>query len=149
MFLIKIDFASPTFDEYIKMRYDELLEPFGLDWDEETILEEEKLEHYGLFDADFQFLGGVQLDPAHASVKQLVIRKAIQKKGLGSFVLKELEKIAAAKHMEQISLLAHKSVLPFYEKQGFVKEGNPKQVAGIEHQLMTKKIEKITIETEN
>ena len=142
MFLIKIDFASPTFDEYIKMRYDEILEPLGLDWDEETILEEEKLEHYGLFDVDFQFLGGVQLDPEHATIKQLVIRKDIQKKGLGSFVLKELEKIAVAKHMEQISLLAQKAVLSFYEKQGFAKEGNLKNIAGIEHQLMTKKIEK-------
>lgn len=138
MLLIQIDFASPAFDEYAKMRYEELLEPLGLDWDENDILTEQELLHYGLYDADFQLLGGAQLDTKNGSLKQIVIEKAQQQKGLGRFLLQKMEEIAAAKEIMEISLLAHEAVIPFYEKVGYKKIGEMTPIEGIAHQLMRK-----------
>jgi len=138
MVLIQIDFASPAFDEYAKMRYEELLEPLGLDWDENEMVAEQELLHYGLYNADFHLLGAVQLDPRNGSIKQLVIEKVHQKKGLGSFLLKKIEQIAAQKGLKALSLLAHEAALPFYEKAGYKKTGEIILIEGISHQLMRK-----------
>ena len=60
MYIIKIDFATPTYDEMMRMRYEILMAPHDLDWEEEELYKEENLSNYGLFDHDMQLLGAYQ-----------------------------------------------------------------------------------------
>ena len=60
MYIIKIDFATPTYDEMMRMRYEILMEPHDLDWQEDEFGVEENFINYGLFDHNMQLLGAYQ-----------------------------------------------------------------------------------------
>lgn len=60
MYIIKIDFATPTYDEMMRMRYEILMEPQDLDWQEDEFSIEENFINYGLFDHNMQLMGAYQ-----------------------------------------------------------------------------------------
>ena len=62
--------------------------------------------------------------------------------GIGSALLSVLEDEARNKQYDHIFLHAQIQALPFYEKQGYITQGNPFDEAGIPHMLMIKTLGK-------
>jgi N-acetylglutamate synthase-like GNAT family acetyltransferase len=124
MYFLPIAFASPEFDEYVKIRYTEILEPMGLDFDESLMDAEKDLLHFGLFNPDFQLLGAVQLDLSNATVSQLAISKAYQNRGFGTMLIENIKQVAIEKKLSSIEIAVSQQLSAFFTKFGFLKIEN-------------------------
>ncbi len=62
-------------------------------------------------------------------------------KGVGTLLTQALLEIANDHHMPHIFLYAHQNTLPFYQALGFAAEGGIQLMAGMPHQLLTRKVE--------
>lgn len=71
-------------------------------------------------------------------IGRMAVRAPWRGRGVGSAVLEALVQLAAARGEEQVVLGAQLQAIPFYEKHGFVAEGEVFLDAGIEHRKMTR-----------
>ncbi|MDF9825097.1 putative GNAT family N-acyltransferase [Breznakia sp. PF5-3] len=71
-------------------------------------------------------------------VGRVAVLKEFRNKHCGSFMLKEIEKIAHQEQAEKLVLGAQTVAIPFYEKNGFIAYGDIYLDADIEHRMMEK-----------
>ena len=78
-----------------------------------------------------------------AQIRSISVEEEWSGKGIGTIILKELEKIVTAKGVRRIIIHARNSAIKFYKKNGY-KEVEPSYMlfGEIEHTLMEKFIEK-------
>lgn len=139
MYFLPIAFASPEFDEYVKIRYTEILEPLDLDFDESAMDTEKYFLNYGLFNRDFQLLGGIQLDINNARLDNFSVSRAYQKRGYGKTILDNIKKVALEHGLTALSLECPVNLSAFFAKSGF--EINEKQFeSGSELPLIQMKV---------
>ena len=124
MYFLPIAFASPEFDEYVKIRYTEILEPKDGDFDESSMDAEKDLLHFGLFSVDFHLIGGIQLDLTNAKLYQLAISKAYQNKGFGRMLVENLKKVAMEHGLSKIEVEISPELSAIFTKFGFLKIEN-------------------------
>ena len=120
MYFLPIAFASPEFDEYVKIRYTEILEPKDGDFDESLMDAEKDLLHFGLFSADFLLIGGIQLDLTNAKLYQLAISKAYQNKGFGRMLVENLKKVGMEHGLSKIETEVSPELSAIFTKFGFL-----------------------------
>lgn len=73
-----------------------------------------------------------------AQIGRMAVRASFRRHGLGTEVLRFLEREAKARGVKQIILHAQTYVRDFYHRRGYQEEGTPFVEAGIEHILMRK-----------
>jgi predicted GNAT family N-acyltransferase len=77
-------------------------------------------------------VGTVRLE-ASGKIGRLAVMANYRRLGIGSGLLVELVKIAADEGLKRVYLHAQRSATAFYERHGFVCEGEPFDEGGIEH----------------
>lgn len=154
MFLSKIDFASPAYDQLLKLRQEVLLKPLGLEIDIKEISAEYQYQHYALYTPDMQLLAGAILNPERvineegeetappqkAEIQQVVVREDLQNQGIGQFLVDQIERAAVHQGIQHLSLLAIKDAVKFYQDLGYKKQGRMSKIHGHKHAKMQKKI---------
>jgi predicted GNAT family N-acyltransferase len=154
MFLTKIEFATPAYDELLTLRQEVLLKPLGISLDLEEITAEYAVQHYALYSNDFQLLGGAILNPDRilneegeetvppqkAEIQQVVIRSDVQSQGAGHFMIDQLERAAVHQGIQELRLLAIADAVPFYQSLDYKKQGRMTKIHGHKHAKMLKKI---------
>lgn len=137
----RIDFATPEFDEALRLRYDILRKPLELEFKLEDILAEYHEFHFAIFNYLDQIVGTVsyrQVSDDVVKMRQMAIAEEYQGQKLGKTLIGQTEKWAIRNGYKKIELHARKTAVPFYEKFGYRTEFEEFEEVGIPHLKMYK-----------
>ncbi|MFI3241407.1 MAG: GNAT family N-acetyltransferase [Alphaproteobacteria bacterium] len=140
--IIDIEFGSSRYEELVNMRYKVLMQPLGLKFlDMHRELEANYL-HVGMIeDLDDCLIGGVMLAPSgNESIRmlQVAVDNKYQGEGLGKKIISFAENKARDAGYKHIFMNAMLSVVDFYEKLGYKKDGDVFEDKGITFLKMSK-----------
>jgi predicted GNAT family N-acyltransferase len=138
-----IEYASPEYDLFLRLRYKVLRKPLGLDYSEDQIIQEWDQHHIGAFTASGLLIGGMvlqELEPSILKMRQVVVDEDYQGNGIGGSLVVFAEKWAEQNGFHKIILHARSGVVPFYQNLGYLSVGSPFTEVGIPHQAMEKVI---------
>lgn len=143
MFITTIDYASPSYDEAIDLRYRVLRQPLGLEFQIEDLAAEYADVHFGYYNDEYKLLGVMLLskDPEDAQIcrmRQVAVEPAWQGKGIGRQLLETFERYAREHNFKYIHLDAREGAVPFYEAVGYKKVGKCFKKLDIPHYFMKK-----------
>jgi GNAT superfamily N-acetyltransferase len=90
-FCTSFDFATPEYDESIKLRYDVLRKPLGLEFLPEDLATEFDSFHIGCYEKQTSTLVGClilkSINPDKVKMRQVAVDAQYQSKGVGSFLV--------------------------------------------------------------
>jgi predicted GNAT family N-acyltransferase len=141
--ILAVEFATPEYDELVRLRYEVLREPLGLEYRPEDLSKEHADVHLALYDNDFRLLGCLLLRspeelPRTAVMKQVAVRPELQGRGLGKRLVAAFEQRAREMGRTEVVLHARATAVPFYEKIGYRSFDDPFEEVGLPHRKMRK-----------
>ena len=136
----KITFQSSAYTAMVALRNDELRKPLGLLFTENDLAKDVN---------DFLLVGILNdeticccilsaLDKATLKLRQMAVKHAFQKNGIGKMLLHFAERIALENNFEVIEMNARLYAKPFYEKSGYKIISDEFSEVGIPHIKMQK-----------
>jgi len=144
MIFFEIPFATPQFDETIKLRYDILREPLGLDFKEEDIAKEYNQIHLAGYDEQMNLVACLVLFPQEEEgvikMRQVAVANEYQNKGLGTLLVNESEKLAKEKGYTEMMAHARETAIPFYVRLGYETYGKRFTEVKVPHFKIRKKL---------
>ncbi len=141
MTVIPIAFASPEYDLAIKLRYDILRLPLGLDFAVADLEKEYNSFHLAYFNEALQMQGCLVLKPLEGGqikMRQVAVAENTQGKGIGTHLVNASEVYAKAEGFHEMILHARTTAVPFYLRLGYEKIGEPFEEVTVEHYKMRK-----------
>jgi predicted GNAT family N-acyltransferase len=136
-------YSSDVYQKALSLRYEVLRKPLGLEWTQKDLEAEDKQLHFGLFSANEDLIACVTvvpLDKNTAKIRQMAVAAGLRGKGLGAQLIREVEQILRAKGFNRIEMNTRKTAIGFYEKLGYVIEGDEFLEVTIPHIKMTKNL---------
>lgn len=109
--------------------------PEELEWDEY----DESSIHF-LATIEQKVIAVARLKP-DGQIGRMAVLAEYRKQGTGSKLLHFVLQVAASKKLDEVYLHAQTTAIPFYEKQGFIIQGDIFYEANIPHRGMLKKID--------
>ncbi|MFN4255589.1 MAG: GNAT family N-acetyltransferase [Saprospiraceae bacterium] len=143
MFIIPIEFATPEYDEAVRLRYDILRAPLGLEYTPEQLAEEWNQHHLAAYDHQNRLVGYLNLTPAgqgEVKMRQVAIAQSVQGQGIGRHLVEYSEAFARARGFEKMVLHARETAVPFYLKLGYAIVGEQFEEVTIPHFKMWKNL---------
>ena len=143
MNIIEVDFATPEYDETVRLRYKILRAPLNLDFSAEELAKEYMDIHLAAYDDAWILRGCLVLTPKSEKVikmRQVVVDFDKQKQGIGQAMVKKSEVVAQNRGFESMELNARDTAVPFYEKLGYHTEGAMFEEVSIAHFKMVKNL---------
>lgn len=142
--LVDIDYGSSRYDELVELRYGILLKPLGLKFLDTYRPQEAGYLHVGCIESlDDRLIGGLMLIPVDNEVirmMQVAVDTKYQGEGVGRQLVEYAGKRAKEAGYSVLVMHAMLSVVDFYEKNGFVQEGDIFEENGITFAKMVKKL---------
>ena len=142
--IVEVDYGSSRYDELVKLRYKILLEPLGFEFLDAHRSKEANYLHIACIEKlDDTLLGGCILAPIdHETIRlmQVAVDNKHQGEGIGHELVKYAESRAKEAGYSRIEMHAMLSVVNFYEKQGYVQEGDLIEEKGVSFANMVKKL---------
>ena len=142
--LIDIDYGSSRYDELVELRYKILLKPLGLKFLATYRPQEAGYLHIGCVESlDDKLIGGLMLVPVDNEVirmMQVAVDSKYQGEGVGRQLVEYAEKRAKEAGDSRLVMHAMLSVVSFYDKLGFVQEGDIFEEKGITFAKMVKEL---------
>jgi GNAT superfamily N-acetyltransferase len=142
--MIDVDFGSSRYDELVELRYKVLLEPLGLKFLDSFRHKEVSYLHIGCLDSlEDKLVGGLILAPVNDEdirLMQVAVSPSCQGEGIGRALVEYAQKRAKEAGYSKIVMHAMLSVVVFYEKLGYVQEGDLFEEQGITFAKMVKKL---------
>ena len=139
--LIEVEFGTPAYDECIGLRNEILREPLGLSFSVNDMLAERREFHFGLYDMNLHLIACATfrfIDENILKMRQVAVKVLHQRRGIGSILVRELEKWALARGFNEIELNARDVALKFYNRLDYTIEGDEFFEVGIPHRRMVK-----------
>lgn len=140
--MLDIDFGSTRYDELVQLRYKILLEPLGLKFLDMHRNKEANYLHIGCIEQlDDKLVAGLILAPLDNEtirLMQVAVETRYQGEGIGRELVKYAEKRAKEAGFSKIIMHAMLSVVTFYEKMGYIQEGEIFEENGITFAKMVK-----------
>ena len=143
MTILQVEFATPEYDETVKLRYKILREPLDLDFTAEQLAEEYADFHLAAYDEAWILRGCLVLTPVSDTVlkmRQVAVHNTSQRSGVGTELVHASEAFARVHGYHFIELNARDTAIAFYEKLHYEKVGMPFEEVGIGHFKMQKKL---------
>lgn len=143
MYILEIEFATPEFDEAVRLRTDVLRKPLGLVFTPEQLAGEYDQRHLGAYDAQGRLLGCLSLVPVDGQtwkMRQVAVAEAVQGSGVGKRLVGHSEALARSEGIRLITLHARETAVPFYQKLDYRVVGERFEEVGIPHYKMEKNI---------
>jgi len=141
MNLYQIDFGTPEYDETLRLRFQVLREPLGLDFSIESLEEEFVDFHLALFDDPGRLTACLVLSPQNKlqiKMRQLAVLPERQKTGAGTALVKFSEDWSRKAGYSEMIMHARETAVRFYEKLGYKKSGKRFEEVTIPHWFMKK-----------
>ena len=142
-YIIKSPETELEWDKYFKFRWEILRKPLGMS--KETLKDELEDESSHLIAVDEQkiVVGAGRLhfnNNKEAQIRYMAVSNTIQRKGLGSAIVSELETIARKIGIQEMVLNAREDAISFYLSMGYKETGPYESDTGIPHITMRKKL---------
>jgi len=119
---IKAPETEKELEQYYQFRYEQLRKPLGKPPGSERDELEDVSIHRMMIDSSNNIVATGRLHfngEKEGQIKQLAVDESCQKKGLGTKMLQELEKVAKEKGAEEMAIHGREDVLSFYLKNGY------------------------------
>jgi len=142
-YIIKSPETELEWDKYFNFRWEMLRKPLGMS--KETLKDklEDESHHLIAVDEQKEVIGGGRLhfnNNREGQIRYMAVSNTIQRKGLGSAIVSELEAIAREKGIQEMVLNARENAISFYLSMGYKETGLYKSDTGIPHITMCKKL---------
>ena len=142
-YIIKSPETELEWDKYFNFRWEMLRRPLGMS--KETLKDklEDESHHLIAVDEQKEVIGGGRLhfnNNREGQIRYMAVSNTIQRKGLGSAIVSELEAIAREKGIQEMVLNARENAISFYLSMGYKETGPYKSDTGIPHITMCKKL---------
>lgn len=143
MNIIQVDFATPEYDDTVRLRGKILRAPLNLTFSEEDLAKEYSDIHLAAYDATWILRGCLVLTPKTNQVvkmRQVAVDFDEQGKGVGRALVNKSEVVARQNGFTRIELSARDTAVPFYEKLDYQVEGDVFEEVSIAHFKMVKNL---------
>lgn len=113
--------TEKEFDRYYKLRWEVLRRPWNQPKGSEKDEHEDKATHIiACINNKIVGVGRIHFNSEkEAQIRYMAVKARCQRKGIGSLILKELERIAKEKGADYIVLNARENVTDFYKVHGY------------------------------
>ena len=141
MNVLKIEFATPEYDETVRLRYKILRLPLNLDFTAGDLAKEYTDIHLAAYDAAWILRGCLVLTPKSKTVikmRQVAVDSDVQGMGIGRAMVEKSEQLARLEGYKTIELNARDVAVPFYKKLDYQVEGDMFEEVSIPHFKMIK-----------
>lgn len=141
MNILKVEFATPEYDETVSLRYKILRLPLNLDFTAEDLAKEYTDIHLAAYDEAWILRGCLVLTPKTKTVikmRQVAVDADIQGKGVGRTMVEKSEQMARSLGYKMMELNARDVAVPFYKKLDYQVEGEMFEEVSIAHYKMVK-----------
>jgi ribosomal protein S18 acetylase RimI-like enzyme len=139
----EIQFGSQKYHKSIKLRYKILREPLGLSYTSGNLAEEKNQFHLGISDEENNILAIIllkKLGNGRIKMRQFAVDDKLQRKGLGTKLVRFSEQFARDRGFSKIELNARQSAVAFYKKLDYRIVSEEFIEVGIPHYKMEKTI---------
>ncbi len=140
-YVIPIEFATPEYDAAVRLRYEVLRQPLGLDFTPEQLAEEYDQVHLAAFDREGVLIGYLNLTPldeVRVKMRQVAVAPAWQGRGVGREMVAASETLARERGFSTMTLHARETAVPFYQKLNYQTVGDRFEEVTIPHFCMEK-----------
>lgn len=137
----RIEFGTPEYDDAVRLRYEVLRRPLGLEFTPEQLSEEYDQIHLAAYASDGALVAYLNLTPADATtvkMRQVAVAPERQGKGIGAVLVNESEKLAKSLGYDIMSLHARETAVPFYKRLGYSILGERFEEVTVPHFRMEK-----------
>lgn len=141
--IFEIKFGTPEYDEAVRLRYEVLRKPLGLEFTPEQLAAEFDQRHLVAAAGNGVILGYLNLTPVDAGtvkMRQVAVAPQAQGQGVGTALVHRSEALAARLGFQQIVLHARETAVPFYLRLGYEQVGDRFEEVGIAHFKMKKQL---------
>ncbi len=142
MALKQIYHGSKDYDQMVKLRYEVMRKPLGLDFTEEELKREKEDILIGAFEED-TIIGCcllTKMDSYCTRLRQMAVQKNRQGLGIGESMMQFAENIARDRGFKTITMHARETAIGFYERYGYKTKGDEFIEINIPHRIMEKKL---------
>ena len=122
----EINYYSEEYQKLLNFRFQNLRKPLNLEWSKNDLINEDQQNHFALKNRN-KIVGSFclkKIDCSTIRLRQMAIKKNLQKQGYGSSILKFTEKFAVENNYKKIIIIARLSAMDFYKKNFFKTSGN-------------------------
>ncbi len=143
MNVLQIEFATPEYDETVRLRYNILRLPLNLDFSAEDLANEYTDIHLAAYDEAWILRGCLVLTPKSNKVikmRQVAVEADAQNKGIGRVMVEKSEQLAHSQGYEVMELNARDVAVPFYKKLNYQVVGDMFEEVSIPHFKMMKNL---------
>jgi len=126
VFIEEVAFGSTNYKTLLKLRHEVLRKPLSLELSGKDTATDDKEFHIAAFENESP-IGCVLLRPISADtikLRQMAVSDAYQGIGVGAKLVRYAEALAATRGFKTMEMHARKSAQGFYEKLGYVVEGD-------------------------
>ncbi len=137
----RIEFGTPEYDEAVRLRYEVLRRPLGLEFTPEQLAEEYDQIHLAAYTPGGALVAYLNLTPSDATtvkMRQVAVAPERQGQGIGAILVAESEKLAQSLGYHLMSLHARETAVPFYKRLGYSTLGERFEEVSIPHFRMEK-----------
>ena len=131
---------SLEYQELLRLRFNELRKPLGLEWTEAEG-EADKLDrHFGLYHEEV-LVGSVvvaTLKSGFAKLRQIAVARPQQGRGVGIRLMAAIENLLAREGVQRFELNARVDVAGFYDSLNYHRKGGVFEEIGLPHVKMIK-----------
>lgn len=131
---------SLEYQELLRLRFNELRKPLGLEWTEAEGEADKKDRHFGLYHEEV-LVGSVvvaTLTPSFAKLRQIAVVKSQQGQGVGQSLMAAIENFLARDGVKRFELNARVDVAGFYDSLNYRRQGDFFEEIGLPHVKMIK-----------
>ena len=142
MALKQIYHGSKEYDQMVKLRYEIMRKPLGLDFNEDELKKEKDDILIGAFEEEM-IIGCcllTKIDSQCTRLRQMAVQKSRQGMGIGESMMQFAENIARDRGFRIITMHARETAIGFYERYGYKTKGDEFVEINIPHRIMEKKL---------
>jgi ribosomal protein S18 acetylase RimI-like enzyme len=141
-FCSEVDFGSTEYEATVALRRAVLRAPLGLDFSPEE-LERDRSDRHIACQSNGQIVGCLILAPlsdGDIRMRQVAVAAHAQRQGVGRALARFAEELARELGFKRIVLHAREEAVPFYEKLGYSRFGEPFEEVTLPHRQMRKRL---------
>ena len=142
-YIIKSPETALEWEKYFNFRWEMLRKPLGMSKDTIKDELEDRSFHLIAVNDKEEIIGSGRLhfnNGNEGQIRYMAVTNSIQRKGLGSEIVLELENIAKNEGIQEMVLNARENAINFYLSLGYKKKEPYKSDTGIPHITMRKKL---------
>ena len=140
-------FGSEAYERAWLLRQTVLRAPLGLTLDISERAAEASHRHFALFTDNDELAACVSMVPlpdGKAKLRQMAVNEIMQGMGLGQKLIRSVESLLASEGFGYLYMHARQSAIGFYQKLGYLAEGEPFTEITIPHVRMSKTLSTVS-----